>query len=103
MTDESKKQAEDAIKEAYREYQWGTQGIDIWEEGAFRAGWTASLKVAEATKEMYPKAFVEWIGSESPYEYHTKDKIWTYGIVSLADSRMTTDELFEYWKQNIRK
>ena len=65
MTDEERKQAEDAIKEAYREYQWSTQGIDIWEEGAFRAGWAASLKVAEATKEM-SIAFADWLDTLEP-------------------------------------
>lgn len=33
---------EKEIKEAYRQYQLSTQGIDIWEEGSFRAGWIAS-------------------------------------------------------------
>jgi len=31
----------DRIKEAYRKFQFETQGIDIWEEGAFIEGWLA--------------------------------------------------------------
>ena len=33
---------EKEIKKAYEQYQLGTQGFDMYEEGAFRAGWEAS-------------------------------------------------------------
>ena len=79
MTDEERKQAEDAIKEAYREYQFCTQGIDVWEEGAFRAGWDAALKVAGATKEMYlnMQYYMEYCqmkGYVTPQEWIEKHK-----------------------------
>lgn len=33
---------EKKIQQKYTEYQLSTVGIDIWEEGAFRAGWSAA-------------------------------------------------------------
>lgn len=35
------KAEETLLLEKYRKYQHETQGLDIWEEGAFRAGWSA--------------------------------------------------------------
>ncbi len=55
-------------------------------------GRVAKQIVAEATKEMYP--FVEW-SNEIGYD---GCEWW------IAPGKgLTTDELFEYWKQNIRK
>jgi hypothetical protein len=36
----------EAIKEKYMEYVHQTQGIDVWEEGAFREGWREGIKYA---------------------------------------------------------
>lgn len=52
----------------------------------------AAIKVAEATKEMYPLAYVEWLTEPRNIAF-----LWSKSIP------MRIDELFEYWKQNIRK
>jgi len=62
-----------------------------------------SLKVAEATKEMYPKAFIDWATKNC---YCEEKDLWLYDWSKEQEQFMqsfTTDELFEYWKQNIRK
>ncbi len=67
-----------------------------------------ALKVAEATKEMYQ--FVEWIGANANMLYYpnSRDK-WLLSRIVMSENpsveydEYTTAELFEYWKQNIRK
>ena len=68
-------------------------------------------EVAEATKEMYPKEFVEWIIRQVDLCRITRCKEG-YQFVNLDEEddsqlfkRIISDinELFEYWKQNIRK
>ena len=58
----------------------------------------ASLKVAEATKEMYPKEFCEWLMLNE----WTKTSYGRYQRRATYEMRDTFDELFEYWKQNIQ-
>jgi hypothetical protein len=68
----------------------------------------AALKVSEATKEMYQ--FVEWIGANANMLYYpnSRDR-WLLSRVVMSENpsveydEYTTAELFEYWKQNIRK
>jgi hypothetical protein len=56
------------------------------------------LRPVEQKPDCYPKEFVEWMGAECPYEYHESHKIWMHEM----DKRMTTDEIFNYWKNNIK-
>jgi hypothetical protein len=61
----------------------------------------AALKVAEAIKEMYPKAFLNWFTSEhSPVAILYGEQAERF---ASNERDYTIDELFEYWKQNIRK
>jgi hypothetical protein len=62
----------------------------------------ASLKVAEATKGMYPAAFLEWIGKNEFCKMNGKNGKWLFQS-ELYLIWKSTDELFEYWKQNINK
>jgi len=62
----------------------------------------ASLKVAEATKEMYPKEFVEW--KDNNLIRKLGGWVFNYDNVLMQEARWKTlDELFDYWKQNIRE
>lgn len=60
----------------------------------------AALKVAEATKGTYPKGFTEWI-CKAIFKDLTEDD--TYSLpAEFYKQKKTTDELLEYWKQNIQ-
>ena len=79
-------------------------------EEAIRKAFDASLKAAEATREMYPLAFIMWIGfSAVNLYYRDVDEKWIKTRFEMSENpseeydEYTTDELFEYWKQNIRK
>jgi len=83
--------------------------INVKYECALRAMESyAPLRVAEATKEMYQ--FVEWIGANANMLYYpnSRDK-WLLSRIVMSENpsveydEYTTAELFEYWKQNIRK
>ena len=43
------------IKDAYKEYQLGTQGIEVWEEGAFREGVKFGLTYNQPVKPFTPE------------------------------------------------
>jgi len=64
-------------------------------------------KVAEATKEMYPEAFILWVRSDEFYEYFEEETnkdgniIWEY--LPSGQCIHEIKDLFEYWKQNISK
>ena len=65
----------------------GQMGIDFEKKHIIEAMEAyASHKVAKATKEMYPKAFIEWYIKEGNY-----GKIYTI------------EDFFKYWKQDIGK
>lgn len=60
----------------------------------------ASIKLAEATKGMYPKEFVKWcIYDEELFYGNLSEELITNNYGGFK----SLDELFEYWKQNIRK
>jgi len=110
MTDE-RKQAEDAMAEngfnfALFELENEHSAKNLL--NAFKS--YASLKVAEVTKEMYPAAFIEWIGTNANMLYFPNfNGRWLLSRVIMSENpsieydEYTTNELFEYWKQNIRK
>jgi hypothetical protein len=59
-----------------------------------------ALRVAEATKGMYPKEFVKWcIYDEELFYGNLSEELITNNYGGFK----SLDELFEYWKQNIRK
>ena len=59
-----------------------------------------ALKVAETTKEMYPKEFLRWcIYDEELFYGELNEELITDNYGGFK----SLDELFEYWKQNIRK
>lgn len=68
----------------------------------------ARNEIAEATKGMY--RFIEWIGTNANMLYYpnSRDK-WLLSRIVMSENpsveydEYTTAELFEYWKQNIRK
>ena len=62
----------------------------------------ASLKVAEVTKGMYPRSFVEWIGENEFYKVKGKRGKWIFQTEPYVIWK-STDELFEYWKENVNK
>jgi hypothetical protein len=62
-----------------------------------------AAKTDEATKEMYPKAFIEWAVINCRAEGNTT--LWLYNYDDKTETYLnagTTDELCEYWKQNIQ-
>lgn len=61
----------------------------------------ASLKLAEATKEMYPLDFVVW-KDRKELRYSSMSGRY-YSDTDMGVREFTLNELFEYWKQNIRK
>ncbi len=66
----------------------------------------ASLRLAEATKEMYPKEFVAWILTHAASDINEELPVpkWTAYLSGFSNKiYWTTDELFECWKQNINK
>ena len=99
MTDNERKQAEEILRNELNIARLSPLQFD----GIMRSMKAfADLKVAEAIKGMYPKEFIEWAvincraeGNTSLWLYNYDDKTETYLNVS------TTDELFEYWEQNI--
>ena len=69
----------------------------------------AALKVSEATKGMYPAAFVEWTGKNANILIYPNSRgnwLLTRVVTGINPSveydEYTTDELFDYWKQNIQ-
>ena len=69
----------------------------------------AALKVAETTKEMYPAAFLEWAGKNANILIYPNSRgnwLLTRVVTGINPSveydEYTTDELFEYWKENIQ-
>jgi len=77
--------------------------INVKYECALRAMESyAPLRVAEATKYMYPKEYVRWIGENEMFRNKGNNGKWLFQtepyIIWKSD-----DELFEYWKQNISK
>ena len=61
----------------------------------------AALKVAEATKEMYPLDFVIW-KDRKELTYSSMSGRY-YSETETGVKEFTLYELFEYWKQNISK
>ena len=57
----------------------------------------AAVKVAEATKEMYPKKFIMWVIYTPPDDYSR-----LLSQINFSGKRPSIDKLFEYWKQNIQ-
>lgn len=97
MTAEERKQAEEMLNGRYRDPKWELTFTNIAEF----ATEFASLKVAEATKEMYPKEFVEW--KDKVVTRNTNGRSPYYGKYLYWENYYTNETLFEYWKQNIRK
>ena len=98
MTDE-RKQAEDFIRAKYYLPKELPNELCFFHEKLFELMEEyASLKVAEATKEMYPEAYTRWLFWN---EYYMTEE----GLFSPVKKmpKGTLNELFEYWKQNIRK
>ena len=63
----------------------------------------ASLKVAEATKEMYPKEFILWKDENADYDEEDELYFTTTDEMMGIGTWLTFEIVFEYWKQNIRK
>jgi hypothetical protein len=53
------------------------------------------------TEDMYPKKFVEWIGENCLYFPDTDE--WSRTQDNIDECVCGTDELFEYWINNIKK
>jgi hypothetical protein len=58
----------------------------------------ANLKIAEATKGMYPRSFVEW--KDMYVQFYAYGN--TYYVRSIDKHFVGLESLFEYWKQNIQ-
>ena len=52
-------------------------------------------------EEMYPKSFVEWIGEVDVSYHSSRFNVWI--LREDFKNRMTTEQLFEYWKLNIKR
>ena len=73
-------------------------------EGIMRAMESyASLKVSEATKEMYPKEFILWKDENADYDEEDELYFTTTDEMMGIGTWLTFEAVFEYWKQNIRK
>jgi len=53
-------------------------------------------------EELYPASFMEWTVVGCQYSYHPNHKIWTFFDKNGIMHKKTTDELFEYWQENIK-
>ena len=74
--------------------------INVKYECALRAMESyAPLRVAEATKYMYPKAFIIWKDMNTEYLPYGN----TYYVKDLDKHFVGIELVFEYWKQNISK
>jgi len=105
MKPEERKQAEEILRK-----EWSKVSIADYDERGFKMLWEdmvikamesyASLKLAEATKDMYPKEFLRWV----VYEQETFEGELCEQLITNHHGRFKSlDELFEYWKQNISK
>ena len=110
MTDEERKQAEDVMADNGFNFALFELENEHSAKNLLNAFEAYALKVAEATKEMYPKEFLMWIGFYSTTLYYRDiDEMWLMtvfdieGIPTDEYVEYSTDELFEYWKQNISK
>jgi len=113
MTDESRKQAEEIGEKFEKEFSTRSDYfnhriglfMEMKEWIVREAESYVSLKVAEATKEMYPKEFVEWY-CVKPHGFavvqFSNPPLFTK-FEEGSKRKYTLDELSEYWKQNIRK
>jgi len=93
MTTE-RKQAEEILDKHIPDWEmWSTEKVlDAMIE-------LASLKLAEATKNMYPKAFIIWKDMNTEYLPYGN----TYYVKDLDKHFVGIELVFEYWKQNINK
>jgi len=87
MTAKEIKQAEKILDKYYMDGSISTYKACIKSMIEF-----ASIKVAEATKELYPKEFVWWYVTKAQFEHSFR-----------SDNMSPLDGAFEYWKQNIGK
>jgi len=107
MTNEESKQAEEILCKhtGWTYSRSGEYNIsDVVDAMGEFAESYASLRVAEATKEMYPKEFVEWL-KENCDTINIGETIDPQWLWEVRDRLITADtkKVFEYWKQNIRK
>ena len=106
MTDE-RKQAEEYPETIFATEKIGSNGIDCLdyrnydEDVEYIRADIMSLKVAEATKEMYPKEYITWLFKEVVWTDCTGFEPITQ--IEIDDMIYTIEEAFEYWKQNISK
>jgi len=89
-----RKQAEEILDKHIPDWEmWSTEKVlDAMIE-------LASLKLAEATKNMYPKAFIIWKDMNTEYLPYGN----TYYVKDLDKHFVGIELVFEYWKQNINK
>jgi len=87
------------------EYQCGTPFSERWIGFVKGAKWHRSLhaqqiadKMVEATKDCYPKEFVEW-KDKKELRYSSLHNRY-YSDTDNGMREFTLDELFNYWKEN---
>ena len=97
MTDE-RKQAEEILYKYYMD-----RSISTYEACLKSMHEYAALKVAEATKEMYPKEFILWKDENADYDEEDELYFTTTDEMMGIGTWLTFEIVFEYWKQNIRK
>jgi hypothetical protein len=102
MTADERKQAEEYFLKKYPLYKdIKPNEVTFFREKFFEMlEEYASLKVAEATKEMYPSAFVEWKDNVVNVQYYAYGN--TYYVREVNTHFVGLKLLFEYWKQNIQ-
>ena len=105
MTDDERTQAEE-MQEALKELQiardyMGNHGYGTGTNFTFSSvvgllTAYAALKVSEATKEMYPRSFVEW--KDMYVQFYAYGNI--YEVRSTDKHFVGLESLFEYWKKH---
>lgn len=88
---------EDKIIKAYRQYQFGSQGIDVYEEGAFRQGWEEAKRDLDLSEILRP--FWVWLIKEAKVEPIDVDIIQVNGLEENHMSPVVTfEKLLELYK-----
>ena len=94
MTDNERTQAEEILQNNFDNPKYS-----IWEASLAAMQDYAAIKVAEATKEMYPRSFIEW--KDMYVQFYAYGN--TYDVRSIDKHFVGLELLFEYWKQNIQE
>ena len=84
--------------DALREFveKWGNGTFNIRKQNECLSDLTALI-----SEHYYPKEFVQWLGENSESDQENPVKWFMFvDLGGMKDNYMTTEEAFNYWKEN---